>query len=162
MLNCIKESLSKILNLQENYADSRVDRRKGVGGTQEFFTPYELVCKMCDKVPKEKWLDPDTLFLEPCFGDGAFIVEILRRRIQDYNINWKQTLETTFGVELMPDNVEQCHNRVIRLLQELKVPDFDEKAARQIMQENLVCSDFFKWDFENWKPLPSNESIELF
>lgn len=158
----MKETLSKILNLQENYSEARKERRKGSGGTQEFFTPYDLVCKMCDRVPSEKWQDPESTWLEPSFGDGAFIVEIIRRRIQDYNIDWVQTLKTLYGVELMQDNVDETYDRVVYLLQELEVPDFDENEARQIMKQNLVCSDFFKWDFENWRPIPSGESIELF
>ena len=30
--------------------------------------------------------------------------------------------------------------------------DYDKDVAMSIMYENLVCSDFFEWDFENWKP----------
>ena len=29
--------------------------------------------------------------------------------------------------------------------------EFDERTARKIMKKNMVCSDFFKWDFEHWK-----------
>lgn len=36
-----------------------------------------------------------------------------------------------------------------------------EQAERDIMNHNLVCSDFFKWDFENWRPIADN-SVELF
>ena len=28
--------------------------------------------------------------------------------------------------------------------------DFDDDVAFDIMLKNLVCSDFFEWDFENW------------
>jgi len=59
---------------------------------------------MCDKISKKKWEDPDSEWLEPCFGNGAFIVEIIRRRIQDYNIPWRKTLETLYGTELMKDS----------------------------------------------------------
>ena len=31
--------------------DVRVARRKGKNSTQEFFTPYEIVKKMADKIP---------------------------------------------------------------------------------------------------------------
>ena len=30
--------------------------------------------------------------------------------------------------------------------------DYDKDVAMGIMYENLICSDFFEWDFENWKP----------
>lgn len=153
----MKEELLNILNLADDYADSRKDRRKGSGATNEFFTPYDLVVKMANKVPAEKWADPKATFLEPSFGNGAFLVEIIRRRIQDYNIDWVNTLKTLYGVELMQDNVNETYNRIIKLLQILEVPDFDEKKARKIMKANLVCSDFFKWDFENWCPIEEKQ-----
>ena len=53
----------------------------------------------------------------------------------------------------MFDNVQECHDRVIDLLTKLNI-DFDERIARKIMKKNLVCSDFFKWDFEHWRPIP--------
>lgn len=142
-------------------AEVRNNRRKGKEGTQEFFTPSSLVNKMCDKILSSDWSNPDKTFLEPCFGNGNFLVEIIRRRIVDYKIDYKTTLETLYGVELMSDNVVEAKERIISLLKEIS-PGFDESLARQIMDKNLVCSDFFKWDFENWKPIPEYKSTELF
>ena len=147
--------------LENSYAtDIRKSRRKGSGGTQEFFTPSSLVSKMCDKIPSTDWSDHTKTFLEPCFGNGNFLVEIIRRRIVDYSIDWKIVLNNLYGVELMPDNVQEAKDRIIELLKNLKI-DFNEQEARDIMDHNLVCSDFFKWDFENWRPI-SEGSKELF
>ena len=60
----------------------------------------------------------------------------------------------------MPDNVEEAKDRIIEVLKKLNI-DFNEQEARDIMNHNLVCSDFFKWDFENWQPI-SESSKELF
>lgn len=147
--------------LENSYATTtRIERRKGVDGTQEFFTPSSLVSKMCDKIPSTDWSDPTKTFLEPCFGNGNFLVEIIRRRIVDYSIDWKIVLNNLYGVELMPDNVQEAKDRIIELLKSLNI-NFNEQEARDIMNHNLVCSDFFKWDFENWRPI-SESSKELF
>ena len=147
--------------LENSYAtDIRKSRRKGRGGSQEFFTPSSLVSKMCDKIPSTDWSNPTKTFLEPCFGNGNFLVEIIRRRIVDYSIDWKIVLNNLYGVELMPDNVQEAKDRIIELLKNLNI-DFNEQEARDIMNHNLVCSDFFKWDFENWRPI-SESSKELF
>ena len=148
--------------LENNYAtETRLARRKGPGGSQEFFTPSSLVSKMCDKIPPTDWSNPTKTFLEPCFGNGNFLVEIIRRRIVDYSIDWKIVLNNLYGVELMSDNVQETKDRIIELLKKLNI-DFNEQEARDIMNHNLVCSDFFKWDFENWRPIPEAKSIELF
>lgn len=31
--------------------------------------------------------------------------------------------------------------------------NYDKVEAMQIMDKNLVCSDFFEWDFENWSSM---------
>ena len=149
------------MNPETSYiTDTRLARRKGPGGTQEFFTPSSLVSKMCDKIPSTDWSNPTKTFLEPCFGNGNFLVEIIRRRIVDYSIDWKIVLNNLYGVELMSDNVQEAKDRIIELLKNLNI-DFNEQEARDIMDHNLVCSDFFKWDFENWRPI-SEGSKELF
>lgn len=146
-----------MINIQKfidhDYAtDVRKDRRKGKGGTQEFFTPYSVVKYMGDKISNEDWSDPTKILLEPCFGDGNFVVYMVYNRIV-HGIDWQTALKTLYGVELQLDNVLECHDRVIDLLTKLGI-EFDERTARKIMKKNLVCSDFFKWDFEHWKPIP--------
>jgi len=154
----MKNHISNILDLT-NYSESRKDRRKGSGGTQEFFTPYEIVKKMCDKISEEDWSDPKKTFCEPCFGNGQFVVYIIWNRLQ-HGIDWKTALETCYGVELMQDNVYETHGRIIKLFDALDI-DYDEDVAMDIMLKNLVCSDFFKWNFEEWRPYTEEEIKKL-
>lgn len=144
-------NIEQFLSL-DGYANSvRKDRRKGSGGSQEFFTPYSIVKRMCDKIPDSDWSNPTKTFLEPSFGSGQFVVYIVWNRIQ-HGVDLETALNTLYGVELMADNVIECHDRVIDLLTKLGI-EFDERTARKIMKKNLVCSDFFKWDFEHWRPI---------
>ena len=129
----------------------RKARRKGKNGTQEFYTPYSIVKKMMDKISSEDWSNPNKTFLEPSFGHGNFIIGILYRRIVEYGIDWKTALETCYGVELMQDNVYETHGRIIKLFDALDI-DYDEDVAMDIMLRNLVCHDFFTWNFEEWRP----------
>lgn len=153
-----------MLNIEQfldlaNYSDSRKDRRKGSGGTQEFFTPYSIVKRMADKVPKDYWADPDRIFLEPSMGNGQFVIYIIWNRIQ-HGIDWKTALETCYGVELMEDNVYETHGRIIKMFDALDI-DYDEDVAMDIMLKNLVCSDFFEWNFEEWRPYTEEELKKL-
>ena len=126
--------------------DIRKNRRKQ---TQEFFTPQSIVDRMCDKISEDDWKDPNKNFLEPSFGNGNFVIEILKRKLS-YNPDWRVALEHIYGVELMEDNVEECKQRILDFL---NLNEEESKEASQIMNNNLVCSDFFKWDFENWKAI---------
>ena len=131
----------------------RKERRKK---TQEFYTPYSIVKKMMDKISSEDWANPNKTFLEPSFGHGNYIIGILYRRIVEYSIDWKTALETCYGVELMQDNVDETHARIIKLFDALDI-DYDEDMAMDIMLRNLVCHDFFTWNFEEWRPYTDDE-----
>ena len=148
-------NIEEFLDLSNYITDKRKNRRKNHGSkneTAEFFTPYAIVKRMCDKIPDDDWADPAKTFLESSFGSGQFVVYIVWNRIQ-HGIDWQTALKTLYGVELQLDNVLECHDRVIDLLTKLGI-EFDERTARKIMKKNLVCSDFFKWDFEHWRPIP--------
>ena len=135
----------------------RKERRKK---TSEFYTPYSIVKKMMDKISADDWSDPEKTFCEPCFGDGNFVIGILYRRIVEYGIDWKTALETCYGVELMQDNVYETHGRIIKLFDALGI-DYDEDEAMDIMLRNLVCHDFFTWDFEHWRPYTEEELKQI-
>jgi hypothetical protein len=145
-----------MINIQQlidlEYAtDTRKSRRKGTNSTQEFFTPWTIVKKMCDKIPQSDWSNPEKTFLEPSLGNGNFVLAIIYYRL-NAGIDWKTALETLYGVELMEDNVEECRERVLALLDAMDI-DYDREEALSIMQRNIVCSDFFKWNFEEWRPI---------
>lgn len=64
----------------------------------------------------------------------------------------------------MPDNVKESKQRVLSMFDEMEI-EYDKTEAMKIMDHNLVCSDFFKWDFENWKPIEDEkepQSVALF
>ena len=147
--------IEKFLDLSNYATDTRVSRRKGTGGSQEFFTPYSLVKRICDKISEADWSNSEKTFLEPSFGNGAFVCYIIYNRIL-HGVSWKDTLKTLFGVELLPDNVQETKDRIISLLSEMEI-QFNKEEALKIMDHNLVCSDFFKWDFENWCPIKELE-----
>ena len=151
--------IQQLLNIDNYATEERKARRKGTKSTCEFFTPYEIVKKMADKVPEECWSDPTKTFCDPCFGNGQFILYIIWNRIQ-HGIDWETALRTCYGVELMPDNVSETHTRVIGLLDALNIY-YDKDVAMDIMLRNLVCHDFFTWNFEEWRPYTDDELKKL-
>lgn len=123
----------------------RQQRKKS---TAEEFTPPELVNEMLNKLPSEVWIDPTKTFIDPSGGSGNFVVEVLRRKLKN-NHAPLQALSTIYSVELLQDNVEEMKQRLLELLPPLS--DTDLAKAKEIINHNIVCSDAFKWDFDNWK-----------
>ena len=61
-----KFDIEQFLDLT-GYEDTRKDRRKNNKegkSRQEFFTPYSIVKKMCDKISDEDWADPNKTFCD--------------------------------------------------------------------------------------------------
>ena len=140
--------IEHLLDLTDYATETRKARRKGNKSTQEFFTPYEIVKKMADKVPEEDWADTTKTFCEPCFGNGQFVLYIIWNRIQ-HGVDYLTAIKTCYGVELMQDNVKETYERIFNLLDLLEI-DYDKNEVLNVLKKNLVCSDFFEWDFENW------------
>lgn len=156
----IKFNIKDFLNLNNYETYIRKNRRKDINiNSQEFFTPYEIVKKMCDKISEEDWSNPDKTFCEPCFGNGQFVIYIIWNRLQ-HGIDWKTALETLYGVELMNDNVQECKERILDLLDKLQIK-YNKEEAKKIIDKNLVCHDFFTWNFEEWRPYTEEELKEL-
>ena len=139
--------------------DVRKARRKTGEKTQEFFTPWAIVEKMCKKIPQEDWRDPTKTFLEPCFGNGNFVVAIVYFRLHA-KVKWRDALNTLYGVELMQDNVDECKERVLDLLDKLCIK-YDREEAKQIMDKNLICHDFFTWNFQEWREYTPEELKQI-
>ena len=153
-------NLEQILDLSNYATETRVNRRKTGVSTNEFFTPYSIIMKMCDKVPESDWADPEKTFCEPCFGNGQFILAIIYKRLMA-GVDLMTTLKTLFGVELMEDNVQETKDRILNMLDKMEI-EYHRPSVMKILNKNLVCSDFFKWDFENWCPIKEYKNEELF
>lgn len=143
-------SIEQFLSLDNYTTDERLSRRKGSGGSQEFFTPYLIVKRMADKILDEDWANPEKTFLEPAAGNGQFVCYIIYRRIIS-GVDPVTAFKTLYATELMQDNVDEMKERCLDLLDEMEVT-YDKDEIVSIMNHNFVCADFFNWDYLNWKP----------
>ena len=69
-------------------------------------------------------------------------------------------ISTCYGTELMEDNTEELKERLYKLLTSYNFNITDE--IKNIVNNNIVCTDFFKWDYENWRPIKENKCDALF
>ncbi len=116
---------------------SGVEREKSrIKATGEVFTPTHLVEEILDKMDQELFKDPTKTFLDPSCGDGQFLSSALYRKLQN-GIDFETALSTIYGVDLMPDNVEETHTRLLCGREDL----------RHLMERNIVCHDALTYDY---------------
>lgn len=165
-------------NKDSNLDDVRRERRSGNGGTQEFFTPRVLVDMMLDRLPADVFTDFSKTILEPSAGNGNFVIAILERRFAsiDHITEITMALSTVYAVELMQDNVDEMKDRIKTLVYKkcdelysaLSAPDnvktkeindMWNHTFMPVIDHNIVCHDFFTWDFERWEPVSMEEKM---
>ena len=134
-----KEELDRcIAHLRDRVYMSGIERDKlRIKATGEIFTPTALVQEMLDQFPIEAFSDPTKTFCDPSgCGDGQFLSEVIIRKLENGS-TLEQALSTTYGVELMRDNVELCRERLL----------CGHEEYRHIVVKNIVCHDGLTYDF---------------
>jgi SAM-dependent methyltransferase len=149
----------------------QVKSKQRVTDHGEVFTAEREVNAMLDLV-KQETERIDSRFLEPACGDGNFLAEILRRKLKvvnrkykkspiDYEKNAVLAATSIYGVDIMPDNVKACRERMFEIwnkeytaVLKKEVNEDCREAVRFIFSRNIVCGnartlmqvDAFSWD----------------
>ena len=126
-----------IKHLREREYMSGVERDQArIRATAEVFTPTPLVQEILDQLPPDLFTDPTKTFIDPSCGDGQFLSEVLIRKLENGH-DFEQALSTIYGVDLMPDNVALCRDRLLCGREDL----------RHIVTTNIVCHDALTYDY---------------
>lgn len=124
-----------------------MDKRERIRAFGEVFTPDRVVKDMCDMLeaenPEADVFAPWTTFLEPTCGDGAFIVEILKRKFQRcvFRTDYTIAIGSVYGMDIQADNVEATIRRVTELCgQYVKLT----KGELQTINDHYIMCDSLK------------------
>jgi len=146
-----------IKHIRDREYMSGVERDKArVKATGEVFTPTSVAQEMLDQLPLEVFTDPNKTFLDNSCGDGQFLGEVLIRKMENGS-TFEQALSTIYGVDMMPDNVEECRRRLLCGCEDL----------RYIVDRNIVCHDALTYDYsfngtdKNQSDLHWNDLFEI-
>ena len=178
----------RVIDLNGN--EVLIKSKKRVQQHGEVFTPKEIVDAMVS-LPglHESIVQYSTTVLEPSVGEGAFLINILERRLQLLAETYPDDLDrfenfallaisTLYGIELLDDNVKKC---VINL--SLTFYDFYKSFAAKFNQEpkknvlesaktiiavNVVQRDFLKRTrndggqivLSEWQPAPIKKNTK--
>ena len=133
----------------------QIKSKERVADHGEVFTAEREVNAMLDLV-KQETERIDSRFLEPACGDGNFLAEILRRKLEivkkkykrsklDYEKNSVLAVASIYGVDILIDNVETCRERMFQIWdKEYKINCKKEcnedtrNSVRFILKKNIV------------------------
>lgn len=155
----------------------------------EVFTPHRVVTLMLDQPELQKALHSLTAtFLEPAAGEGAFLTEILSRKlylassmsdsIEDFERNSLIALTSLYGIELLVDNTELLVMHMYRVFYQEYLRQMGKyqasekkkvvKSALTILKVNLVQGDALTGKnkngddivFSEWTLLPVKRGVQ--
>ncbi len=136
----------------------------------EVFTNEREVNAMLDLV-KQETERIESRFLEPACGDGNFLTEILRRKIEVVKNRYKRSkadcekylivaLSSIYGVDILQDNVVECRKRLYSqwsdAYKDLCGKEMNTdclKAAAYILNKNILCGDALTMLRNNGEPI---------
>ena len=136
----------------------QVKSKQRVADHGEVFTAEREVNAMLDLV-KPETERIDSRFLEPACGEGAFLTEILRRKMAvvkskygkspyDYERYAVLAVTSIYGVDIMEDNTEICRQKLFDIWDKEYTANAKEQANDQcrntvqfILHKNIVCGD---------------------
>lgn len=154
----------------------------------EVFTPKQIVNKMLNQPEiQENIKSLTSTFLEPAAGEGAFLIEILRRKLKvalknsqklkDFGENSLLALSSLYGIELLEDNIEmlvmnmfsEFNNAYLSAVMQFEgtVNKHVLESAKTIIRANMVQGDTLKRInnqgqpivFSEWKLLPLKRGV---
>ena len=154
-------------------AKIQVKSKKRVADHGEVFTNEREVNAMLDLV-KQETERIDSRFLEPACGDGNFLAEILKRKLNvvitrykksqlEYERNSITALTSIYGVDLLEDNVLTCRTRLLDIFTiqyKNEFKDINEEflhSAQFILSKNIIWGDALSMKTIEGKPITFSE-----
>ena len=137
---------------------SQIVSRKRVADHGEVFTAEREVKAMCDLV-KDETENIYSRFLEPACGQGAFLIEILKRKLsivtsQYHKIqnSWELhsiiAISSLYGIDILADNVKICQENLFNIffteyssLFRKKIKEEVCNIARYLLSCNILWGD---------------------
>lgn len=149
---------------------TQVKSKKRVAEHGEVFTNEREVNAMLDLV-KQETERIDSRFLEPACGNGNFLIEILRRKLEvvkarykksqwEYEKNGLIAVMSVYGVDIMQDNVAECKTRLYDLFLDYYKTIFKKNIKQDyleiikfVLDKNILCGDALSMKDTNDNPI---------
>lgn len=115
----------------------------------EVTTSIDLIDQQLALLPKEMFLDLTKTVLDPCTGDGRYLMRYLYYRLPAIKTedDLIQAINTLHGIELQSDNVTRAKNNLyhltVQIAKNLGVCMNDEQVHK-ILNNNIRQGDFLR------------------
>lgn len=116
-----------------------IKSRQRVKDFAEVYTPERIVKDMLDLIPEDA-CQIDSTYLEPACGNGNFLAEIFRRKLERCRDekDGLVALASIYGVDIQEDNVQESRERLYDMF---RARFGEHLLAGIILCHNITCGD---------------------
>lgn len=150
--------------------NQQVKSKSRVRDKGEVFTNPREVNAMLDLV-KQETERIDSRFLEPACGNGNFLIEIEKRKLDVVKSRYKKSqldyeryalvaVMSMYGVDIMSDNVVECQKRLFGYFKKQYEEIFEKKTKEDyleivkfVLTKNILCGDALSMKTSDGMPL---------
>ena len=137
---------------------NQIKTKQRVSDHGEVFTSEREVNAMLDLV-KQETERIDSRFLEPACGDGNFLSNVLERKLDIVEKNYKNSqkefekyslvaISSIYGIEILEDNTKVCRERLFSIFEKRYNSIFKStrnteliKSAKYLLEKNIIHGD---------------------
>ena len=133
---------------------SLIKSKQRVADHGEVFTPSWLVEAMLNLI-KDESERINSRFLESACGSGNFLTEILKRKLAAVELKYGKSdfdrnhyamlgLMCIYGIELLKDNIHECHANLLEIFSDYLDTDENSeiyRAASFVLTQNIIHGD---------------------
>jgi hypothetical protein len=157
----------------------QIKSKKRVTDHGEVFTSEREVNSILDLVKQETERIEST-FLEPACGNGNFLAEVLKRKLEvvknrygKSQFEWERyatiAISSIYGVDILEDNAIECRVRLFKIFDEQYISLFEDKCKDEcrrsekfLLERNILWGDALDFTnpetkkpivFSEWKPI---------
>lgn len=137
---------------------SQIVSKKRVADHGEVYTNLREINAMLDLVDHET-KRIDSRFLEPACGHGNFLIEVLRRKVEDIKTRFSKSqidfernlflaVASIYGIDIQKDNVAKCQERLFEYIATIYKDAFKDNLKKElldsikyVLSRNILCGD---------------------
>ncbi|HRX16690.1 MAG TPA: SAM-dependent DNA methyltransferase [Spirochaetota bacterium] len=138
--------------------ERQIISKKRVADHGEVYTSEREVKAMLDLV-KSETERVDSRFLEPACGNGNFLIEVLKRKLNvvkqkynhsriEYEVYALLTISSLYGIDILEDNVKACRERLYSFFSQEYGKLFKDKCEKKyyetvsfMLERNIIWGD---------------------
>ena len=139
-----------------NKTTSQIVSKQRVSSHGEVFTAPREVNAMLDLV-KQETERIDSRFLEPACGKGAFLTEIIKRKLKIVKDRYSKSqieyeryaflaVTSIYGIDILQDNVTDCIKILLKIFQDEYKDSLKKECSKEyldsvnfILNKNIIC-----------------------